>query len=167
VQFHSIVCPSFASDVQVLDLGRFSEILFERIKPFLPGAMELKGQQYKLMGLNEMWRLAKYYPGDRFQGHCDANFDDDKRLSMFTVNLYANDAKEFDDAKGFEGGSTRFYNKDNPREVDFHVVPKKGTAILFRQPPGRSYYHDGEELRSNTKYLFRSDVMYLRGKAKK
>jgi hypothetical protein len=151
----------------VLDQGRFSEILYERIKPFVPAQIELKGQQFRLLGLNEMWRLAKYYPKDRFQCHCDANFNDDKRLSMFTVNVYANDAHEFDSEEGFEGGTTRFYNKDNPREVDFHVVPKKGVAILFRQPPGKSYLHDGEELKSGTKYLFRTDVMYLKMKPKK
>merc|ERR1712217_374882 len=101
------------------------------------------------------WRLAKYHPGDRFQGHCDAAYERKRNVeqSMFTVNVYMNE--------GFDGGSTRFYLSD-PQElkVDLSVVPKTGRCLLFRQPPGQAYYHDGEQLRTGFKYLFRGDVMY-------
>lgn len=131
--------------------------VWHRLRPIVPQILQMphvKGD-WEPIGLNECWRLAKYYPGDRFMGHCDANFTRrrDVEESMFTVNVYMND--------GFEGGSTRFYlNKDNERRPDVSVVPRTGLCLLFRQPPGQSYYHDGEQLGTGVKYLFRSDVMY-------
>lgn len=111
--------------------------------------------QWDACGLNERWRLSKYYPGDRFGGHMDATFVRHPHLEMsaFTVNIYLNG--------GFEGGTTRMYFKDHSNP-DFIVAPKAGSCLLFRQPPGQSYYHDGEELASGLKYLLRSDVMYRR-----
>jgi len=59
------------------------------------------------------------------------------------------------------GGSTRFYDINNTSQrVDFECAPRAGEALIFRQPPAAQYYHDGEELRSGVKYLFRTDVMY-------
>merc|ERR1712232_170217 len=117
------------------------------------------GAEWDVVGLNECWRLAKYHPGDRFQGHCDASFArSDDEMSMFTVNIYMNE--------GFRGGSTRVYFKDRAIAPCMDsasctaVTPKTGLCLLFRQPPGQSYYHDGEQLGSGLKYLFRSDVMY-------
>merc|ERR1712060_1013550 len=99
---------------------------------------------------NECWRLAKYYPGDQFKGHCDAPFvRSNDEWSMLTVNIYMNG--------GFEGGATRFGTNNY-----LSVTPEAGLCLLFRQPPGQQYYHDGEQLRSGVKYLFRSDVMYRR-----
>merc|ERR1719389_1337633 len=74
-------------------------------------------------------------------------------MSMLTVNIYMNG--------GFEGGSTRFYFEGD-KKASFAVTPSPGLCLLFRQPPGEAYYHDGEMLGSGVKYLFRSDVMYRR-----
>lgn len=70
---------------------------------------------------------------------------------MFTVNIYMNG--------GFDGGATRFYFEKHD-EFDHSIIPEVGSCLLFRQPPGQNYRHDGEELRSGVKYLFRSDIMY-------
>lgn len=127
--------------------------VFERLQPVLPATLQLDGEEWEAVGLNEVWRMCKYQPGDRFGGHCDASFrrPDGSAESMLTVNIYMND--------GYEGGRTRFYFKDH-KKADWAVTPKAGLCVLFRQPPGERYYHDGEELRSGLKYLFRSDVMY-------
>merc|ERR1712194_690754 len=90
-------------------------------------------------------------------GHCDTAYspEHNQDLSMFTVNVYLNDVED--------GGSTRFYfGKDavKEKEPNFSVAPKAGLCLLFRQPPGQEYYHDGEQLGSGLKYLIRSDVMY-------
>jgi len=131
-----------------------AEAIWHRLKPLVPSTVSCDGAVWDAVGLNECWRLAKYHPLDRFQGHCDASFSRSRQeQSMFTVNVYMNE--------GFEGGRTRFYLA-NPslRKADLAVVPKTGLCLLFRQPPGQSYYHDGEQLQSGLKYLFRSDVMY-------
>mmetsp|Transcript_55124 Transcript_55124/g.102069 ORF Transcript_55124/g.102069 Transcript_55124/m.102069 type:complete len:268 (+) Transcript_55124:57-860(+) len=131
-----------------------SDVVWKRLKPHVPAVLHLNGEPWEAVGLNECWRLAKYYPGDRFCGHCDACFErTDSEVSMLTVNIYMNG--------GFLGGRTRFYQRDRKR-VDFAVEPQAGRCLLFRQPPGEKYFHDGEALASGTKYLFRSDVMYAR-----
>lgn len=129
-----------------------ADAVWERLQPLVPASVRLDDTFWDACGLNECWRLAKYYPGDRFQGHCDAAFQRSRdEISMFTVNIYMNE--------GFEGGSTRFYFKDHASS-DYAVAPKAGLCLLFRQPPGQCYYHDGERLASGLKYLFRSDIMY-------
>ena len=52
----------------------------------------------------------------------------------------------------FEGGCTRFYKND---KIVYNVQPKTGRALIFRQPPGGEYLHDGEQVKSGNKYLFR------------
>jgi len=133
-----------------------ADMVYERIKAVVPPEVRLPHDPddvWEAYGLNPCWRLAKYHPGDRFQGHCDAAFakEHNKDMSMFTVNVYLNDVED--------GGSTRFYF-GKEKEPDFSVAPKAGLCLLFRQPPGKSYYHDGEQLGSGLKYLIRSDVMY-------
>ena len=70
---------------------------------------------------------------------------------------------------GFAGGNTRFFsprewdetnNSWAPQPVQCEVVPAEGRCLIFRQPPGRKLLHDGQELESGVKYLFRSDVLY-------
>lgn len=135
-----------------------SRVVFERIRNLLPPKVEEGGSEWELVGLNECWRLAKYYPGDVFGAHVDARFERSKQeRSMFTVNIYMNG--------GFEGGSTRFYGAypdDHSRRppVIASVVPQPGLGLIFRQPPGQRLLHDGEKVGSGNKYLFRSDAMY-------
>ena len=60
------------------------------------------------------------------------------------------------------GGADQYHAKQNGVGPDVAVVPEAGRCLLFQQPPGQCYHHDGEELASGCKYLFRSDVMYRR-----
>ena len=139
--------------------------------------------EWEAYGLNECWRLAKYRAGDRFLPHCDEAYTPQDelldgaanacmRMSMISVTIYMN--------SGFDHGKTRFFLRDNwweqldgartdgggiqyhPKEhgasPDVAVVPVTGRCLLFQQPPGQCYYHDGEEVGSGCKYLFRSDV---------
>ena len=125
--------------------------------------IEMAGQTWRAVGLNDWWRLSKYYAGARFRAHVDSAVDKSDTLrSMFTVNIYLNG--------GFDGGATRFFVGTKSRMACgtaanppvCAVVPRAGDALVFRQPPGADYMHDGEELRSGVKYLLRSDVMYER-----
>uniref|UniRef100_A0A7S4G9W3 Prolyl 4-hydroxylase alpha subunit Fe(2+) 2OG dioxygenase domain-containing protein n=1 Tax=Eutreptiella gymnastica TaxID=73025 RepID=A0A7S4G9W3_9EUGL len=128
----------------------------ERLKPHVPHTIHQGGAEWEAVGLNECWRLAKYFPGDRFGAHVDARFiRSQDEHSMYTVNIYMND--------GFKGGSTRFYKSDSTKEGPAAaVIPRTGMALIFRQPPAFDYLHDGEQLVSGLKYLFRTDVMYRR-----
>jgi len=129
--------------------------MWTRLQPFVPPTLELDGDTWQTVGLNEVWRLSKYHPGDCFQPHCDASFArGDDETSMLTVNIYMN--------ANFEGGSTRFYANSRALEANLTVEPKPGLCLLFRQPPEEMYCHDGERVVSGQKYLFRSDVMYRR-----
>eukprot|EP00040_Diaphanoeca_grandis_P004917 m.30589 g.30589 ORF g.30589 m.30589 type:complete len:524 (+) comp16311_c1_seq2:130-1701(+) len=112
-----------------------------------------KKTKWEVVGLNACWRISKYYPGDKFGKHVDAAYyENATSQSMFTVNAYMNG--------GFTNGATRFYQNRKSKDPVFSVIPKPGTACVFRQPPSAAYEHDGEELGSGVKYLFRTDVMY-------
>jgi len=134
-----------------------SSKIWERMAPLLPESVELHGSDWLPNSLNDHWRLAKYHPGDRFEKHCDRGFTKSSDLrSMFTVNIYMNDVAQED------GGATRFYVDENGPPA-LNIQPSTGLALIFRQPPGTHYVHDGEELRGfGVKYLFRSDVFYRR-----
>eukprot|EP00929_Paragymnodinium_shiwhaense_P004173 TRINITY_DN104916_c0_g1_i1.p1 TRINITY_DN104916_c0_g1~~TRINITY_DN104916_c0_g1_i1.p1 ORF type:complete len:288 (+),score=41.72 TRINITY_DN104916_c0_g1_i1:139-1002(+) len=163
-----------------MDKG-LSEAIWQRLEPLVPARVRLKAPpvlseaswwssypdvdgKWEACGLNSCWRLAKYHPGDQFQVHCDGAFEKEagSEMSMLTANIYLNE--------DFEGGLTRFWLNDDPyfewRDTfgvpDFEVSPKVGSCLIFRQPPGRTYWHDGEAVRAGLKYLLRSDVMYRR-----
>ena len=167
--------PEYRGNLRLIttDLG-LAERLWERIRPLVPEIISVRAMgrtdKWRATGLNECFRLAKYYPGHRFGAHCDANFQrsaDEK--SYYTVNVYTNDV---DDA---DGGKTRFYappqNRAKPmrdfkegENVDLAVRPESGLAVIFQQPPAAELLHDGERLRGGVKYLLRTDVMYERVK---
>lgn len=150
-----------------------TKALFARLQGFLPKFLEEGGQRYELVSLNPLLRLAKYYPPSCFKAHVDAYYDNAlSEKSMYTVNIYLNGGE-------FQGGTTRFYlddDMDDPSQKKssfnfnflsvFHrtrrteVVPLAGRALIFRQPPAKSYLHDGDNVVNGIKYLMRTDVMY-------
>lgn len=138
----------------------FTDAVWKRLQPFIPVNVTEKGVECKVVGLNDHWRLAKYFPGDRFASHVDGIYKDDKnnQKSMFTVNIYMN--------SGFSGGNTAFLfntaddDEKSQENVVYEVIPQTGLCLLFRQPPEQYYLHEGLELTSGVKYLFRTDVMY-------
>ena len=92
-------------------------------------------------GLNERWRIYRYRPGQRFAGHVDGSFRrENGEKSLLTLLLYLNEE--------FEGGETTF--------DELVVTPARGMALVFRH----DLFHAGESLRSGTKYVLRSDVMF-------
>lgn len=103
-------------------------------------------------------------PGDRFGAHCDAAYHrDSQEKSFYTANIYLNDVL------AGSGGATRFWEEttcgsDNDRLLVLSINPEAGLGVLFRQPSDEFLLHDGEELKSGLKYLFRSDVMYRKRK---
>jgi hypothetical protein len=172
----------------ITDLA-LARAMWERLRPFVPATLEtadpVNGNAvWEAVGLNEVFRLAKYYPGDRFGAHCDAHFarsDDEK--SFFTVNVYTNTVP------AECGGKTRFYEErrlprppsmarlpaaggggarrleeDTTDGIDLVVQPEAGLAAIFRHDPRSEILHDGEALcgEGSLKYLLRTDIMYRR-----
>ncbi|AZA47882.1 2OG-Fe(II) oxygenase [Chryseobacterium carnipullorum] len=115
-----------------------AEDLFRIAEQFLPQEHE----NYKLQNFNEMFRIYKYTPGQRFKIHRDGSYiRNEHEKSFYTFMVYLND--------DFEGGETEFENL-------FTVAPKKGSAMVFYHP----LRHEGKILISGKKYVLRTDVIY-------
>lgn len=127
-------------DRVIRDDPGLAEQLFERLRPVLPE--HIGG--LRLSGLNDRLRLYRYAPGQRFAPHMDHWYQPSARaITLLTVLVYLND--------GFEGGATRF-----AEQLDAVVVPAAGQAALFQH----KVRHEGEPVRSGTKYALRTDVLY-------
>jgi len=117
-----------------------AENLFQKAVEFLPYDHE----NYEVLDFNEMLRIYKYSPGQRFKMHRDGSYiRNEYEKSFYTFMIYLND--------DFEGGETEFENL-------FTVAPKKGSALVFHHP----LRHEGKTLISGLKYVLRTDVMYSR-----
>ena len=118
--------------------SNLADKLFTKAAEFLPQEQE----NYSLKNFNEMIRVYKYSPGQRFKMHRDGSYiRNENEKSFYTFMIYLND--------DFEGGETEFENL-------FTVAPKKGTALVFYHP----LRHEGKTLISGQKYVLRTDVMY-------
>lgn len=114
-----------------------AEDFFRKAEQFLP-----QEHENKLQNFNEMFRVYKYTPGQRFKMHRDGSYiRNEHEKSFYTFMIYLND--------DFEGGETEFENL-------FTVAPKKGSALVFYHP----LRHEGKILVSGKKYVLRTDVMY-------
>lgn len=120
--------------------NKLAENLFQKAVEFLPQIHE----NYKVTGFNEMFRIYKYSPGQRFKMHRDGSYiRNEHEKSFYTFLIYLND--------DFEGGETEF-------EGLFTVAPKKGSALVFHHP----LRHEGKTLISGLKYVLRTDIMYIK-----
>ena len=132
-----------------------ADIAWSRIKKFVPETVTFEGVEWIAIGLNECWRLAKYFPGDKFARHFDSSFErNPDETSFYTVNAYMN--------SDFTGGATRFFDELRSGTEVASVQGTVGSCLIFRQPPGALIAHDGEEVTGGLKYLFRTDVLYRR-----
>jgi hypothetical protein len=98
------------------------------------------------IGLNELFRIYKYEPDQKFKKHRDESFiRNESESSYYTFMIYLND--------DFAGGETTFNN--------ITVKPRKGAALIFLH----SLEHEGSNVKSGIKYVLRTDIMYrLTGK---
>lgn len=111
--------------------------LWQRARAGIPAA--LSGRQ--ALGLNERFRLYRYYPGQRFAWHSDAPYRrENGEISLLTFMVYLN--------SGYEGGATRFESTK--------VDGEAGMALIFQH----GLIHEGAEVVQGVKYALRSDVMY-------
>ena len=142
--------PSYRNNTRIIiqDID-LVQTIFERIKNFVPEKVQDEnGKTWKLCGMNERFRWCKYVKGQHFSPHFDANFMRNlKEKSFFTFMIYLNGP--------IEAGCTRFLNIDSKETLD-KIKPECGLAVIFPH----KVYHDGEQLKSDSKYICRSDLMY-------
>lgn len=125
----------------IVDDPLLAKKLFERAREFLPESLD----RAQLLGFNERWRFYRYQSGQRFARHFDSSFRRNRNeASKLTFLIYLNEE--------FNGGSTRFF-----LDPEANVEPKRGTALVFVHRK----LHEGVEIISGTKYVLRTDVMYI------
>ena len=116
--------------------------IYGRVKKGLPSNFF----DYKICGLNELFRCYKYKPGMRFTPHSDGAYErNEYERSFYTFLIYLNAVDK--------GGETAF-----AVEPAVTFKPKAGLGLLFQHP----IVHEGCEVQEGLKYVVRTDVMYSR-----
>jgi len=117
-----------------------------------------------IAGLNPRIRVLKYDACDKdeFQGHFDATTEIHSlgQTSYLTILLYLNDGG----GKDFDGGETEFLSQDGNdnqekpnNDFSVKIAPRAGSVVLFEH----DLFHRGRPLLCGTKYVLRTDVMFL------
>jgi len=136
--------PSYRSNTRIIieDL-ELTDLIWNRIKSFLP--TEFHG--WEIVGLNERWRFCRYVEGQHFGAHNDACYvRGTYERSFLTAMLYLNG--------GFEGGCTNFLEGVEGNLL--RLPPQAGMLLIFQH----NILHEGEQLKSDRKYIMRSDIVY-------
>ena len=131
--------------------------VWERLSPHLPS--ELDGGE--AIGLRKTWHHAKYFKGQWVFGHMDQRQTSEEHLenptvaSRITLNIYLDD-----EYTGSEFAFIKSIQLDGTWEGEIlKPMPKAGDAVLFYQGI-MEFAHGINELRSGTKHILRSDVLY-------
>ncbi|KAK6181570.1 hypothetical protein SNE40_009397 [Patella caerulea] len=159
-----------------LENQTLNDILWKRIQPYL-GDIRIDGdptQQHihgittvlqglwKPCGLNNVFRLCRYFPGGHFAPHYDGFFGrSSSERSLQTLMLYLNG--------GFSGGCTNFVDEAQElhkgedgkycaedKNIIYRIHPKSGLGIIFNH----HRLHEGQRLGDGVKYILRTDIMY-------
>lgn len=131
----------------ILDDVDLADRLWSKLRPHIPNPLLGRWEPARL---NERFRFYKYQNDQQFDWHIDGTFRaDDASESVLTFMIYLN--------SGFEGGETVFGSQDGPDYHEAHrIKPDAGTAIIFFH----RVLHKGSAVRSGTKYVLRSDIMF-------
>lgn len=137
-----------------------ADFLWKRIESRVPKRLEFDtGYTWEAYGLNDRFRICRYKPGGHFGIHTDGIFGHSATdRSFLTCMLYLNSGTAGGD---FVGGHTDFMKDNNDRSVHYSLVPETGLCVVFRQAD-RDCLHSGTLLKSGTKYILRTDVMFRR-----
>jgi hypothetical protein len=126
---------------------------------------------WRPVGVNPLMRFIRYRPGGLLVPHYDAPYDygDERRRTLVTLVFYL-------EARGAQGGQTRFIadpqtelalaERDysdwqrlaQPTEIVTAVSPAPGSVLAF----DHRILHDSAPLRSGSKTIMRTDVIYER-----
>jgi len=148
----SISSPEFADQLWT--------ILHPHLPPFpYPASMKRPDSNARAAhSLNSNIRLYKYTPSQHFNPHYDDSTRDAKTgaVSEWTLLIYLTGVED-----GVQGGETVFYPNSKAKASEALVVPlTRGTALLHRHG-NECLLHEGSQVRSGTKYVLRSDIMFM------
>jgi hypothetical protein len=140
------------NDRLVFDDARLASDVFDRVRPHLPEQLDVDGERWLLVGLNERFRACRYAGGQSFCIHRDGAHVAADRRSHLTLQIYLDAVPEL------IGGRTRFYRSRHGGEPIAAIAPRVGTGIVF----DHRTWHDGEPVARGIKHVLRTDVMYRR-----
>jgi WD40 repeat protein len=145
------------NDRLVVDNQLLADLLFKKIKDYLPQQIEIKSGienekgLWSLSELNNRFRFCRYSANQYFHRHLDGvHYRSTTEQSKLTFMLYLNDASEF------KGGRTLFFKSKDSTELWASYIPRQGDLIVF----DHNIWHEGEELTQGEKYVLRSDILY-------
>lgn len=159
----------------------YAQVLFERIKPFIPAVRHFDEdaktdwdhhEQWEAVGINPLLRFIKYTDGGMLVPHYDAPYvasDEERTLMSFVVYL--------DNDPGIEGGAVRFLhdpqadirledrNLDDladpasDEDVRLALHPTAGSALAF----DHRILHESQLVKGNgQKTIIRTDIVYCK-----
>ncbi|XP_060571032.1 uncharacterized protein LOC132729314 [Ruditapes philippinarum] len=160
-----------------IDSKELSAVLWSRIKSYVhditvsdnPHSLHIHGSPslmkgtWKPIGLNNIFRLCRYFPGGHFAPHFDGHYDaSPSERSLKTFMLYLNG--------DFSGGATNFVDESQTlykdevtgkycaeeKNILCSVQPEAGLGILFNH----HRLHEGAQLKDGVKYILRTDIMF-------
>jgi len=136
--FREVIAEDVRNNTRVmLDDFVLAALIWERAQAHLPNFLD--GRQ--AIAMNERFRYYRYRPGQRFDWHADAPFcRSNGEVSQLSFIMYLND--------DFTGGETAV--------MDHVIAPRRGMALFFLH----ELRHEGRPVKSGTKYVLRTDVMY-------
>lgn len=145
------------NDRFVMDNDILANLLFEKVKPYLPKIIEINSTiqaengVWHLKELNNRIRFCKYSANQYFHRHLDGiHYRNDTTQSKLTFMVYLNSATEF------KGGRTLFFKTKETDEIWASYIPKQGDLIVF----DHNVWHEGEVLTQGEKFVLRSDILY-------
>ena len=128
------------NDRHIWDARDLATQLWDLVKRLVPA--EVDG--WSAHGLNERFRIYRYKDGQQFKVHPDGSFKRNAHEhSKISVIIYLND--------DFEAGETEFVM---PHQI---IEPEAGKLLLF----AHKQLHKGNPVPEGTKYVLRTDVMYV------
>ncbi|KAH7889467.1 hypothetical protein F5I97DRAFT_1934365 [Phlebopus sp. FC_14] len=153
----SVTSLSFAQELHGLLLPHLPS--FPRPLPLRRRNREDDNSQPRLPhSCNSNIRMYKYTPSQHFGPHYDDSVKEASTgaKSEWTLLVYLTGAQD-----GVEGGETMFYKDEKGQRRETIAVPlTRGTALLHRHG-NECLLHEGSLVREGTKYILRSDLMFM------
>ncbi|KAG0705898.1 hypothetical protein DFH29DRAFT_904203 [Suillus ampliporus] len=116
------------------------------------------GEKRSPHSCNSNIRMYKYTPSQYFGPHYDDSVRDTETgaKSEWIVLVYLTGIED-----GIEGGETLFYKDERGKPRETIVAPLTRGTVLLHRHGNECMLHEGSLVRNGTKYILRSDLMYM------